>query len=38
LGLAIVATIVAQHEGTVHFESSVEHGSTVTIWLPVRTD
>jgi two-component system OmpR family sensor kinase len=38
LGLAIVASIVSQHGGTVHFESTVERGSTVTIWLPARTD
>jgi two-component system OmpR family sensor kinase len=37
LGLAIVASIVAAHGGTVHFESTVEHGSTVTVWLPGRT-
>jgi two-component system OmpR family sensor kinase len=36
LGLAIVASIVSQHHGTVHFESSVERGSTVTIWLPTE--
>ncbi|HEY2299200.1 MAG TPA: HAMP domain-containing sensor histidine kinase [Jatrophihabitans sp.] len=34
LGLAIVASIVAANGGTVRFESSVEHGSTVTITLP----
>jgi two-component system OmpR family sensor kinase len=36
LGLAIVASIVSQHHGTVHFDSSVERGSTVTIWLPAE--
>jgi two-component system OmpR family sensor kinase len=35
LGLSIVAAIVSAHGGTVQFESSVEHGSTVTIRLPV---
>jgi two-component system OmpR family sensor kinase len=35
LGLAIVASIVGMHGGTVRFDSSVEHGSTVTVWLPV---
>ena len=34
LGLAIVATIVAGIGGSVRFDSSVEHGSTVTITLP----
>jgi two-component system OmpR family sensor kinase len=34
LGLAIVASIVQAHGGTVRFDSSVEHGSTVTIDLP----
>jgi two-component system OmpR family sensor kinase len=34
LGLAIVASIVHLHGGTVQFQSTVEHGSTVTVWLP----
>lgn len=34
LGLSIVASIVRLHGGTVHFESTVERGSTVTVWLP----
>ncbi|MCW2495404.1 HAMP domain-containing sensor histidine kinase [Jatrophihabitans sp.] len=34
LGLSIVASIVQAHGGAVHFESSVEAGSTVTVWLP----
>jgi two-component system, OmpR family, sensor kinase len=34
LGLSIVASIVQAHGGTVHFDSSVESGSTVTVWLP----
>jgi two-component system OmpR family sensor kinase len=34
LGLPIVASIVAAHGGTVRFDSSVEHGSTVTVTLP----
>jgi two-component system OmpR family sensor kinase len=34
LGLAIVASIVAANGGRVRFDSSVEHGSTVTITLP----
>jgi two-component system OmpR family sensor kinase len=34
LGLSIVAAIVAAHGGTVRFDSSVEHGSTVTVRLP----
>jgi two-component system OmpR family sensor kinase len=34
LGLSIVATIVRQHGGSVRFDSTVESGSTVTVWLP----
>jgi two-component system OmpR family sensor kinase len=34
LGLSIVATIVRQHGGSVRFDSSVQSGSTVTVWLP----
>ena len=34
LGLSIVASIVQAHGGAVRFDSSVEAGSTVTIWLP----
>jgi two-component system OmpR family sensor kinase len=34
LGMAIVATIVRAHGGTVRFDSTVEDGSTVTIRLP----
>ena len=34
LGLAIVSAVVAAHGGTVRFDSSVEHGSTVTVRLP----
>ena len=34
LGLSIVAAIVAAHGGAVWFDSSVEHGSTVTVRLP----
>jgi two-component system, OmpR family, sensor kinase len=34
LGLAIVASIVQLHGGTVRFDSSVQTGSTVTVWLP----
>ncbi|MGH8962120.1 MAG: sensor histidine kinase, partial [Jatrophihabitantaceae bacterium] len=37
LGLAIVASIVQMHGGTVQFQSTVEDGSTVTVWLPART-
>ena len=36
LGLAIVASIVQAHGGTVRFDSTVEHGSTVTVRLPAR--
>jgi two-component system OmpR family sensor kinase len=34
LGLAIVSTIAQAHGGSVRFDSSVEHGTTVTIELP----
>ena len=34
LGLPIVASIVRAHGGTVRFDSTVEGGSTVTVWLP----
>jgi len=36
LGMAIVAQIVASHGGHVHFDSSVEGGTTVTVTLPLR--
>ena len=35
LGMAIVAQIIAAHDGEVRFESAVETGSRVTIVLPV---
>jgi len=35
LGMAIVAQIVQAHGGWVHFDSSVEHGTTVTVTVPV---
>jgi two-component system OmpR family sensor kinase len=38
LGLSIVAAIVRAHGGTVRFDSAVEAGSTVTIWLPAMTE
>ena len=37
LGIAIVASLVRAHGGTVRFDSSVERGSTVTVRLPVAT-
>jgi two-component system OmpR family sensor kinase len=37
LGLSIVSAIVNAHGGTVRFDSSVETGSTVTVWLPAAT-
>ncbi|MDP9092057.1 MAG: HAMP domain-containing histidine kinase [Actinomycetota bacterium] len=37
LGLAIVASIVQAHGGTVRFDSTVEGGSTVTVYLPLGT-
>ena len=37
LGMSIVAAVTAAHGGTVRFDSSVESGSTVTLWLPGAT-
>jgi two-component system OmpR family sensor kinase len=37
LGMSIVAAVTEAHGGTVRFDSSVEHGSTVTVWLPAAT-
>jgi two-component system OmpR family sensor kinase len=37
LGLSIVASLVAAHNGTVHFASTVPDGSTVTVRLPAAT-
>jgi len=34
LGLSIVGTLVRAHGGAVAFDSTVEHGSTVSVWLP----
>jgi two-component system OmpR family sensor kinase len=38
LGLSIVSAIVHAHGGAVRFDSSVETGSTVTVWLPASVD
>jgi two-component system OmpR family sensor kinase len=38
LGLSIVAAIVQAHGGSVRFDSTVETGSTVTMWLPAAPD
>jgi two-component system OmpR family sensor kinase len=38
LGLSIVSAIVAAHGGSVRFDSSVELGSTVTVWLPAAIE
>ncbi len=35
LGMAIVAAAVQAHGGTVRFDSTVERGSTVSVWLPL---
>lgn len=35
IGLALVKAIVERHEGEVHIESRVEHGTTVTLRLPM---
>jgi two-component system OmpR family sensor kinase len=34
LGLSIVAAVVQAHGGSVRFDSTVESGSVVTVWLP----
>jgi two-component system OmpR family sensor kinase len=34
LGLSIVAAVIRAHGGSVRFDSSVEAGSTVSVWLP----
>jgi two-component system OmpR family sensor kinase len=36
LGMAIVAQIVQAHGGWLHFDSSVEHGTTVTVVVPAQ--
>lgn len=36
LGLSITYSIIKQHEGTIHVESSVGKGSVFTIYLPVK--
>jgi two-component system OmpR family sensor kinase len=38
LGLSIVAAIVRAHGGSVRFDSDVDRGSTVTVWLPAMTE
>lgn len=38
LGLSIVAAIVQAHGGAARFDSTVETGSTVTVWLPAAVD
>jgi two-component system phosphate regulon sensor histidine kinase PhoR len=35
LGLAIVKHIVQLHHGTLHIESRLREGTTVTVWLPI---
>ena len=37
LGMSIVAALVADHGGRVDFESTVEHGTTVTVRLPAAS-
>jgi two-component system OmpR family sensor kinase len=37
LGLSIVSAIVAAHGGSVRFDSDLERGSTVTVWLPAAS-
>lgn len=36
LGLAIVHTVVTQHRGSWHIESTEGQGTTVTVWLPLE--
>jgi signal transduction histidine kinase len=36
--LSIVAAIVHAHGGAARFDSNVETGSTVTVWLPAEVD
>jgi two-component system OmpR family sensor kinase len=38
LGLSIVAAIVCAHGGSVRFDSDVERGTTVTVWLPAASE
>jgi two-component system OmpR family sensor kinase len=38
LGLSIVSAIVAAHGGSVRFDSDVQRGSTVTVWLPAAEE
>jgi two-component system OmpR family sensor kinase len=38
LGLSIVAAVVRAHGGSVRFDSDVDAGSTVTVWLPAVVD
>jgi two-component system OmpR family sensor kinase len=38
LGLSIVSAVVAAHGGSVRFDSDVERGSTVTVWLPAAVE
>ena len=38
LGLSIVSAVVSAHGGSVRFDSDVERGSTVTVWLPAAEE
>jgi two-component system OmpR family sensor kinase len=38
LGLSIVAAVVAAHGGSARFDSDVQRGSTVTVWLPAAEE
>jgi signal transduction histidine kinase len=36
LGLAIALMAIKQHEGTIHVESQVDHGTSALITIPSR--
>jgi signal transduction histidine kinase len=38
LGLSLVKEIVQLHGGTIHMDSALNEGTTVSIWLPVARE